>query len=64
MNRQDILDFAEGFLTVAFAGGAVGSAAFGTTFPGWYPFLMAVVPVIGLATLAGIRKINAGRRPA
>ncbi len=62
MDREDFLDFTEAFLTVLFAGGVAGGAAFGATFPGWWVFGQVMVPTLGLATLAGIRKINAGRR--
>lgn len=62
MNRQAMLDFSEGFLTVMFAGGAVGGAAFGSTFPGWWVMTTALVPTLGMATLAGIRRVQAGRR--
>lgn len=62
MNRQALLDFSEGFLTVMFAGGAVGGAAFGSTFPGWWVLTTALVPTLGMATLAGIRRVQAGRR--
>lgn len=62
ISRQDFLDFTEGFLTVVFGAGAVGGIAFGTTFPGWWVFSQVVVLALGTGTLAGIRKVNAGRR--
>lgn len=62
MSRQDWMDFGEGFLTVMFAGGGVGLALSGTAFPGWWPLTTALVPMLGGATLAGIRRVNAGRR--
>jgi hypothetical protein len=62
MSKQDFLDFTEAFLTVMFAGGVVHTVGNGTTFPGWYPIIVELVPTLGLATLAGIRRINAGHR--
>ena len=62
MDKQDWSDFAEAFLTVLFAGGVTHGTLSGATFPGWWPLAVEMLPVLGLATLAGIRRVNAGRR--
>jgi ribulose 1,5-bisphosphate synthetase/thiazole synthase len=62
MDRQDFLDFTEAFLTVVLAGGTGVTVAHSATFPGWWVLTLEMIPLIGGGVLAGIRKINAGRR--
>ena len=64
MPKQALLDFGEGFLTVMTAGGVANTAITGSVFPGWWVVVTGVLPVLALATLAGLRKVQARRNGA